>query len=65
MHPARPSRSASPDLNANDPDAAVRIEEVVRVNAALSDPEMRAIYDRMLDFGRQQHQQASVGGSCS
>ena len=49
-----------PDLNADDPDAAARFKEVVRANAILSDPELRAVYDRMLEFERQQHQPASV-----
>ena len=49
-----------PDLNADDPEAAARFKEVVRANAILSDPELRAVYDRMLAFERQQHQPSSV-----
>jgi tetratricopeptide (TPR) repeat protein len=48
-----------PNLNADDP-APLRIEDVVRAKAILSDPELRAVYDRMLEFERQQHQQSSV-----
>ena len=48
-----------PNLNADDP-AALRIEDVVRAKAILSDPELRAVYDRMLEFERQQPQQSSV-----
>ncbi|HEY2528594.1 MAG TPA: DnaJ domain-containing protein, partial [Xanthobacteraceae bacterium] len=39
-----------PDLNAGDPDAHSRFAEIVRANAILRDPELRAIYDRMLEF---------------
>lgn len=49
-----------PDLNVNDPNAPARFIEVVRANAILSDPELRAVYDRMLAFERQQHQVASA-----
>lgn len=47
-----------PDLNTDDPDASARFNQVVRANAILSDPELRAVYDRMLEFERQQHQPA-------
>jgi hypothetical protein len=46
-----------PDLNADDPKAPARFMEIVRANAILSDPELRAVYDRMLE--RHQHQLAS------
>jgi curved DNA-binding protein CbpA len=49
-----------PDLNANDPNAPARFMEIVRANAILSDPELRAVYDRMLEFERRQHQLAST-----
>jgi tetratricopeptide (TPR) repeat protein len=48
-----------PDLNADDPKAPARFMEIVRANAILSDPELRAVYDRMLEFERHQHQLAS------
>jgi tetratricopeptide (TPR) repeat protein len=43
-----------PDLNAEDPDATARFRLVVRAKTILSDPELRADYDRMLDFEQQQ-----------
>jgi curved DNA-binding protein CbpA len=49
-----------PDLNADDPNAPARFMEIVRANAILCDPELRAVYDRMLEFERQQHQLASA-----
>jgi curved DNA-binding protein CbpA len=48
-----------PDLNAADPDAPARFMEIVRANAILGDPELRAVYDRMLEFERRQYQLAS------
>jgi hypothetical protein len=48
-----------PDLNADDPNAPARFIEVVRANAILGDPELRAVYDRMLEFERHQLQLAS------
>jgi tetratricopeptide (TPR) repeat protein len=54
------AKVSHPDLNADDPDAAARFKEVVRANAILNDPELRAVYDRMLEFERQQHQSSSV-----
>ena len=48
-----------PDLNTADPDAPARFVEIVRANAILGDPELRAVYDRMLEFERRQHQLAS------
>lgn len=48
-----------PDLNAADPNAPARFMEIVRANAILSDPELRAVYDRMLEFERRQYQLAS------
>lgn len=43
-----------PDLNAEDPDATARFRLIVRAKTVLSDPELRADYDRMLDFEQQQ-----------
>jgi curved DNA-binding protein CbpA len=48
-----------PDLNADDPKAPARFMEIVRANAILGDPELRSVYDRMLEFERHQHQLAS------
>jgi curved DNA-binding protein CbpA len=54
------AKVSHPDLNANDPNAPTRFMEIVRANAILGDPELRAVYDRMLEFERQQHQLASA-----
>jgi tetratricopeptide (TPR) repeat protein len=43
-----------PDLQAGDPDAPLRFKQIVRANSILRDAEQRAIYDRLLDFERQQ-----------
>jgi tetratricopeptide (TPR) repeat protein len=43
-----------PDVNADDPEAAARFRQIVRAKTILGDPELRAVYDRMLDFERQQ-----------
>jgi tetratricopeptide (TPR) repeat protein len=43
-----------PDLNALDPDAPARFLQIVRAKSILSDPELRSLYDRMLDYERQQ-----------
>jgi DnaJ-like protein len=43
-----------PDLNVDDPEASARLRSIVRAKTILSDPELRAVYDRMLDFERQQ-----------
>jgi hypothetical protein len=42
-----------PDLNAEDPGATARLRLIVRAKTVLSDPELRADYDRMLDFEQQ------------
>jgi curved DNA-binding protein CbpA len=44
------ARASHPDLNTDDPDAPVRFAQIVRASAILRDPELRAIYDRMLEF---------------
>lgn len=49
-----------PDLNTDDPDASARFMQVVRANAILSDPELRSVYDRMLEFERQQRHQPAT-----
>lgn len=46
-------KASHPDLNAGDPDAPARFRQIVRANAILGDPELRSIYDRMLEFERQ------------
>lgn len=47
-------KGAHPDLNVGDPEAPVRFMRIVRAKAILSDPELRAAYDRMLEFEREQ-----------
>jgi len=53
------AKMSHPDLNVGDLQAPARFTQIVRANAILSDPELRAIYDRMLEFERQQFQPAS------
>src|SRR5262245_27843872 len=47
-------KASHPDIHPDDPDAESRFRQIVRANAILSDPELRATYDRMLAFERQQ-----------
>jgi hypothetical protein len=47
-------RANHPDLNAGDPDAPGRFVQIVRAKSILGDPELRALYDRMLEYERQQ-----------
>jgi tetratricopeptide (TPR) repeat protein len=42
-----------PDLNLDDPDATARFRLIVSAKTILSDPELRADYDHMLDFEQQ------------
>jgi hypothetical protein len=44
-----------PDLNADDPGATARLRLIVRAKTVLSDPELRADYDRMLDFEQREY----------
>jgi curved DNA-binding protein CbpA len=48
------AKANHPDLNAGDPDAQSRFAQIVRANTILRDPELRAIYDGMLEFEGQQ-----------
>jgi curved DNA-binding protein CbpA len=48
-----------PDLNVDDPEAPERFREMVRAKTILSDPELRALYDRMLDSERRATRPAS------
>jgi curved DNA-binding protein CbpA len=55
-----------PDLNAEDPDATARLRLIVRAKTILSDPELRADYDRMLDFEQQPRRPfSSLAGGAS
>jgi curved DNA-binding protein CbpA len=53
-------KASHPDLNAGDPDALSRFVQIVRANAVLRDPKLRAIYDRMLEVKRRQHRQSKL-----
>ncbi len=59
----RAAKVNHPDLNVNDPDATARFRQIVRAKSILSDPELRADYDRMLDFEHQQHHSSSRLGT--
>ncbi len=43
------AKGAHPDLNPNDPDAALKFRQIVRANEILSDEQQRASYDHLLD----------------
>jgi tetratricopeptide (TPR) repeat protein len=60
MHSEGPSGSATRDVNLDAPPRLDRFKKVFCDNAILSDPELRTVYDRMLKFEHQQHQQPSV-----
>ena len=47
-------KATHPDSNNSDPDAPLTFRRIVRANAILSDPELRAGYDRMLALARRQ-----------
>src|ERR1700761_6312888 len=38
-------KSAHPDINPGDPDAAIKFRQIVRANEILVDQEQRAVYD--------------------
>jgi TPR repeat protein len=48
-----------PDLNAGDPDAQARHAQIIRANIILRDPQLRAVYDRMLEFEERQYRPQS------
>jgi len=48
------AKANHPDRQIGDPDAPLRFNQIVRANAILRDAEQRAIYDRLLEFERQQ-----------
>jgi hypothetical protein len=45
-------KSAHPDINPGDPDAAIKFRQIVRANEILVDQEQRAVYDHLLDLAR-------------
>ena len=42
------AKANHPDVNPDDPDAALRFRQILRANAILGDPQQRAAYDRLL-----------------
>jgi curved DNA-binding protein CbpA len=52
-------KSAHPDINPGDPDAAVKFRQIVRANEILVDQEQRAVYDHLLDLARIEKEAAS------
>jgi curved DNA-binding protein CbpA len=52
-------KGAHPDINAGDPDAALKFREIVRANEILSDEEQRSAYDHLLDLARLEQESAS------
>jgi curved DNA-binding protein CbpA len=45
-------KGAHPDLQPDDPDAALKFREIIRANEILCDPEQRKAYDHLLDLAR-------------
>ncbi len=52
-------KSAHPDINPGDPDAAIKFRQIVRANEILVDQEQRAVYDHLLDLARIEQEAAS------
>jgi len=52
------AKSAHPDLNPGDPDAALKFRQLVRANDILSDDKQRAAYDRLLALALRQQEVA-------
>lgn len=52
-------KSAHPDINPGDPDAAMRFRQIVRANEILADGEQRAAYDHLLELAREEQEQDS------
>src|ERR1700753_3854875 len=52
-------KSAHPDMNPGDPDAAIKFRQIVRANEILVDQEQRAVYDHLLDLARLEQEAAS------
>jgi tetratricopeptide (TPR) repeat protein len=48
------AKAVHPDTNPDDPDAALRLRQVMRAHAILGDPQQRAAYDRLLTLTVQQ-----------
>jgi hypothetical protein len=52
-------KSAHPDINPGDPDAAIKFRQIVRANEILVDQDQRAVYDHLLDLARIEKEAAS------
>ncbi|MDU6669919.1 MAG: DnaJ domain-containing protein [Bradyrhizobium sp.] len=52
-------KESHPDLNAGDPDTALRFRQIVRAHDILGDKEQRAAYDRLLGAAQDESQQES------
>jgi tetratricopeptide (TPR) repeat protein len=48
------AKAHHPDLNPDDPDAALRFRDIITASAILRDASLRAAYDQLLEFDRQQ-----------
>lgn len=55
----RAVKGVHPDINPNDPDAALKFRQLVRANDILADPEQRAAYDHLLELAEVEQKQAS------
>jgi curved DNA-binding protein CbpA len=56
-------KGAHPDIHPNDPDAALKFRRILRANEILSDQELRAGYDQLLDRARLERDAASERAS--
>src|SRR5262245_62780206 len=50
------AKGSHPDLNPDDPDAALRFRQLVRATEILSDEKQRAAYDHLLALARLERQ---------
>jgi hypothetical protein len=55
----RAVKGTHPDLNPDDPDAALKFRQIVRANEILSDEEQRAVYDHLVDLAQFEQESAS------
>jgi curved DNA-binding protein CbpA len=52
-------KGAHPDLQPDDPDAALKFRQIVNANQILGDAELRAAYDDLLELAREEDEAAS------
>jgi len=55
----RAVKRAHPDINPEDPNAAVKFRRIVRANEILGDAEQRAAYDHLLKLAHLEQEQAA------